>query len=340
MKRTPPALSLNDKHVNSDLERGATEAVCETGASSPQRTDALGYFDTHLPVRLLALSTSLAALSVVLLMVSCCTAQIEATATPVVTMGTSVFSGIYWTEPDKAIDIVFVPDDDYGDMTVIADRQNFLDDVSSAINSGYWENNVYFKNFLSTNFWFMTDTADVQPPVSGTCPRLTIPNLDDAAFAEQIIILHPNPLRDCAWGNIVTSEPTSFGTMVHESGHAVFMLPDEYCCDGGYWEQRPILYETEASCEGDPITHGGAYYYNDETSIGTEWVDCQSFTDVNNNTWWRSEDDIPCIMRTSGVVAREFGPADLWHINVMLQYYLDQIGTVQRFDVYAPTPWP
>ena len=36
-----------------------------------------------------------------------------------------------------------------------------------------------------------------------------------------------------------STEPTSLGTVLHETGHSPFGLADEYCCDGGYFENPP-----------------------------------------------------------------------------------------------------
>ena len=74
-------------------------------------------------------------------------------------------------------------------------------------------------------------------PTTGICPNVTWPGeVDtDGAFADLVLLLHTNTLRDCRWGRKATSEPTSYRTVVHESTHALFNIPDEYCCDGGYY---------------------------------------------------------------------------------------------------------
>ena len=48
--------------------------------------------------------------------------------------------------------------------------------------------------------------------------------------------MHKDDFRDCAPGGqrLFSSEPTSIGTVLHETGHRPFGLADEYCCDGGY----------------------------------------------------------------------------------------------------------
>jgi hypothetical protein len=52
---------------------------------------------------------------------------------------------------------------------------------------------------------------------------------------------------------VFSTEPTSLGTVLHETGHSPFGLADESCCDGGYWEQsvHPNLHNTLAGCQAD-----------------------------------------------------------------------------------------
>jgi hypothetical protein len=235
----------------------------------------------------------------------------------------TVCAAIRWQDPDQAIDVVFVPDDDYGDLSVVANLQVFLDDVSNMIDEGFWQNNAMAHNLGAFNFWFMTQTGDVQPPDEGICPNVTWPDLTDAAFAEVLVLLHPNPLRDCAFGNRVTSEPGSYRTVVHETSHGAFVLPDEYCCDGGYWEAPPVLYETEEDCNNDPENE--------------EWRDCQCFTDMQGEDWCRSEDTTGDIMSIGGITVWEYGPVD-W---VIVRGVLNGLGLGVPNDptVFAPDNW-
>lgn len=266
---------------------------------------------------------SILGMSVVLQAISACQITLSATTTPSATSGTTVFAALRWTEPDRAIDVVFVPDNDYGDQSVVANRQVFLNDVANMIDTGFYQNNAIVSNLGRFNFWFMTATGDVQPPTTGICPVVTWPDLRDAAFAEVKVLLHPNELRDCAGGGRVTSEPTSFRTVVHEFSHAAFGLPDEYCCDGGYWNIPPVLYTSQAACTGD--------------ATNAAWRNCQSFTSASGTVWWRSEDTIVDIMSADGATVWEYGPAD-W---VIARNVLSALpgGSINTPAVFAPDPW-
>jgi hypothetical protein len=240
--------------------------------------------------------------------------------------GSTVFSFLQLrTNLDEALNVVFVPDGTYGDLTVLANRQAFLDDLGDVVDTGYWQNQVFVRNFYLVNYFYMTVTGTVAaPPPGAICPTVTWPAEvnTDAAFADMVLLIHSNALRDCAFGGgRATTEPTSFGTIVHESSHALFGLPDEYCCDGGYWELPPVLYDTEAECTGD--------------AANAAWRDCESFTANSGTVWWRSEDTTFDIMSDGGNNVPEFGRAD-W---VVVRGVLDGFGTPTDPTVFAPDPW-
>ncbi|MGH2538654.1 MAG: hypothetical protein ACRDHL_14795 [Candidatus Promineifilaceae bacterium] len=260
---------------------------------------------------------------VVILATGACEITLSATSTPDPVVGGAVFAAVRWRDQDQAIDVVFIPDDDYGDMNDVADRQVFLDDVANMIDTGFYQNNAIVSNIAAINFWFMTATGNVAEPDEGICPDVTWPDLTAAAFAESIVMLHTNALRDCAFGNQVTSEPTSFRTVVHEFSHAAWGLPDEYCCDGGYFVTPPVFYAEAADCTGD--------------ADNAPWRDCDTFTASSGEDWTRSEDDTDDIMSVGGSVVLEYGQADWFVMDGILSGL--GFGAAQTPDVFAPDPW-
>lgn len=261
-------------------------------------------------------------LVVAALVLSSCELTVSATQSPGTTVGSTVFALLRWRTQNNAIDVVFVPDDDYGDLSNVANRQAFLDDIANLIDEGYWQNNGLASNLGLYNFWYMTLTGNATAG-TGICPNATWPNLTDAAFAEVILLVHPNNLRDCRWGNRATTEPTSYNTVVHESSHAMFNLPDEYCCDGGYRNMPPVLYTSAAACNADPVN--------------ATWRNCQSFTANNGTVWWRSEDATVDIMSAGGATVLEYGQAD-WVIARNVLAGLPG-ASVSDPTVFAPAAW-
>lgn len=234
---------------------------------------------------------------------------------------------------DKAFNVVFVPDASYGDLSVTANRQAFVDDMADVIENGYWQNRAYFNGLFHFNYYYMTTSGSVTPRTPDAagnfrCPTVVWPaEVDtDGAFADQLVLMHRNDLRDCGGGGRATAEPTSYRTIVHETGHGLFGLPDEYCCDSFYREVRPVLYATQAGCQGD--------------ANNASWRNCVSFTSARDgSTWWRSQGNITAnlIMLNIGTEVWESGPADWFIMNNAYQTLgSPSVGTP---DVFAPSRW-
>jgi len=249
-----------------------------------------------------------------------------------ITGTTTVFELYVVNDLDDAFNVIFVPDGSYGDMSVIANRQTFVDDVSDVIESGYWQNQAYFNGWFHYNYFYMTATGAVTarpPDANGNfqCPTVTWPAAanTDGAFADQLLLIHSNVLRDCGGGGRATAEPTSFRTVVHETGHGIFGLPDEYCCDGGYFSMAPIMYNSQVGCTGDAANAG--------------WRNCVSHTSSRNGSvWWRSQGGVTTnlIMFNGGNEVWESGPAD-WAS--MSGSYQGLGATVGAPSVFAPDRW-
>jgi hypothetical protein len=58
----------------------------------------------------------------------------------------------------------------------------------------------------------------------------------------------------------MSSEINYDKTLIHESGHALFDLKDEYCCDSSYSQQAcvPNLWSSLANCQADAPNLGYA----------------------------------------------------------------------------------
>ena len=271
------------------------------------------------------LSLLLALIALVLASLAC-EVNLPATRTPPAQVGSTVFAAIYWQTSENTIDVVFVPDSGYGDLSNLTNRQNFYDDVADLIDEGFYQNNAIVRNITLFNFWYMHTPGTVSPPSSGICPSITWPSLTDAAFAEMVVIVHRNAaIRDCGGGGRASARAGGGREwiVVHEGGHAAFSLPDEYCCDGGYWHSPPILYNSQASCNSDPAN--------------AAWRNCQSFTSVYGATWWRSEDSTVDLMSAAGPPVHEVGQAD-W---VLMRNVLTGLpgASVNDPTVFAPNSW-
>ena len=201
--------------------------------------------------------------------------------------------------PEDKIDVIFIPDTSYG-----GDRDAFIDDVWDAIENGYYANDAISGSRGKLNFYYLDDEADVTAyPDCGFTPPLGSCEAFQAAttFADSIAVLHTDDFRD--WSStkcgrrVFCSEPTSYRTFVHESGHSLFGLKDEYCCDSHYSQNNPDpnIWENETACR------------NDASAEGWDPDDCHNFCTAGSGNcgsgFWDVDPNI-CIMTCSQVCNR------------------------------------
>ena len=94
------------------------------------------------------------------------------------------------------------------------------------------------------------------------CMQFAPPSLSSfASFADTFGLLYNGVSGGCAKGlgpgaNFISMRDTS--VVLHESGHAVFGLVDEYCGDTYYTQQKhePNVWESESKCQSDAVNHG------------------------------------------------------------------------------------
>lgn len=186
--------------------------------------------------------------------------------------------------PAKTIDICFVPDVDYSRQW-----RTYLTDLEGLIYDGYHTNNMISGHKEKYAFYYTRAEGE-----SAGFPdwKLDLPSeASNMSHIDVFGIVHQTDFRDVRVGNRFSTEAASVGTAVHETGHAVFNLADEYCCDGGYSSVTPFgnLYTSQANCEAA------------NAAIGQPITNCRSYTAGNGTVWWAAEPTSPaCLMRVSG----------------------------------------
>lgn len=225
--------------------------------------------------------------------------------------------------PADKIDVIFVPNQSYN-----GNRALFLQDVKKVVTKSYLKSDPFRMNIARFNFYVYAEEAAVledfvfYPPAGGCTVFDTA-----TTFADSIAVIHPNDFRD--WSSsgcsrrVFTSEPVSYRTFVHESGHSLFGLADEYCCDGGYWqaETNPNIWSSQSACQN--------YAAANSVSPGNCTNFCPAGTQKCGSTgFWKMEPDVD-VMRCSqacglcgGADAMcQFFPACLKRVNAILGTY-------------------
>jgi hypothetical protein len=210
---------------------------------------------------------------------------------------------IQGSHSDK-IDVVFIGNESYAN-----DLAGFIHDIKTMIFLGYFGDPLLKANSKKFNFYYYS----LRGEVTGLCRNYIPQRLwSDCSFADTVALIHPYDIsiRDCNVGKeisvpvplsntLVTSENLS--VLRHESGHSLFGLVDEYCCDG-YYEQvdsNPNIYSSLGNCK------------DDAPSLGFSGSDCWNFCPANagcqgsetgyccGDGWWKV-DSAQCTMQHDG----------------------------------------
>ncbi len=183
--------------------------------------------------------------------------------------GANVVPVMFNQPSSKAVDVVLHPDQAYANGWTDA---QFLQDAATMANQALAEP-VWTQYQARINLWVSSRTGNPTWPATGTgSTTVSTIGLSDGggkeAFAEAAGIVHRRQISDGATPPVLanTRDAASNGfftinalradsanVMRHEMGHAVFTLADEYCCDGGYFQQpeNPDVYSSQANCVND-----------------------------------------------------------------------------------------
>jgi hypothetical protein len=162
----------------------------------------------------------------------------------------------------EKLDVVFIPDTDL----TLATFRSQLDEVIE---------DLYFK-YEPIKFWrglYNFYYSGRQGNYEELCKFTNPPNMADLeAVADTVAILHQTDLRDCRSGTRMSSEIDYDKTLLHETGHALFDMKDEYCCDSSYSQQAcvPNLYSSLANCQNDAARVGLPASNCTQLASGTE----------------------------------------------------------------------
>ncbi len=172
------------------------------------------------------------------------------------------------------IDIFLIPSTEYANM------REFREDAMGVIEDSYFAHSTIHAKRRAFNFWYtpFPENVSVQPDDDCEWPiwaefalKSRCPQADIGA------IIHMADCTDYSLGGVFSSEFDSVGTFLHESGHGVFGLADEYDssgCSTHYFQPSPLnlanIFEDEGKCL--------EYSLNPGT--------CHEFTTCGSGLWW------------------------------------------------------
>ncbi len=202
-------------------------------------------------------------------------------------------------DPDDVMDVVFIPDNDISNMST------FRTNVKGAIRESFFDETslqVWRRQF---NFYINPDrgTATDYDRISIDGLHQTPSNYANLSFAEGKVLMHQGNLRDYASGGLFSTEMQNRGTILHECGHALFGLADEYC-GGSHWQATdfPNNWSSLAGAQAAAASNGKTNA-DARQMCATGWYKlcydtCQMLTTGINHTSF----DRPCKARIDYVI--------------------------------------
>jgi hypothetical protein len=184
----------------------------------------------------------------------------------------------------QAMDIIFIPDEDITDLDVFRDhcRLMILEGIfGDEMTRSWWQ---FFNFYINPLDGDATTSVHRRPD-----------NWNQLTFAETQTIMHLDVFRDHAEGTLFSTEQENRGTMLHEAGHALFGLADEYY-GGGHWQlaDYPNNWKNRSDARSEaPLRHRGP---GDVRKIGrNNWYKiCYTNCQMNNSGLTVIEYDLPC----------------------------------------------
>lgn len=182
---------------------------------------------------------------------------------------------------DKVMNLVFIPD------TSMNSRMDlFYSSVGSQIDSTFHQED-WVRRFRGSYNFFINPVTAIARDFNSGLPHVLPSNHSNLSFAQGRVILHFHDIRDQAGGGYFSAEYYVRGTMLHESGHSLYRLADEYDSDdASHWEEPvfPNNWDNRADAEAAAPSYG-------KTAADVQKMGTRDWYRICNN---------PCPMRSSG----------------------------------------
>ncbi len=212
--------------------------------------------------------------------------------------------GIEIGNPNQRINLVFIPDESYITLGVMDKFLTHVEDKIADLFSVEPINN----NRDKFNFYYMEKIGSAKEGETLKPPKEFF---NDCIFADVGAILHLDYQRDhtemLTGISLYSAESLYSKSFMHESGHGIFGLADEYNGYTRYFEPNPYpnIWEAQNGCRSDA------------TATGWNPDECRAFTgplvSLIFGVWWKIDYDNDIMER--GYVQDGFGIADKRRIN-------------------------
>lgn len=195
---------------------------------------------------------------------------------------------------DNVLNLVFIPD------TSMSNRMSvFYNAVRSQIDSTFHQEDWVRRFRGSYNFFINPVTAIARDFDSGLSHVLPS-NSSNLSFAQGKVILHFHDIRDQAGSGYFSAEYYVRGTMLHESGHSLYRLADEYDSNSAsHWEEPEFPNNWDNKSDAENAASGYNKTAADVQKMGTpDWYRlCNNSCPMRSSGTPINNYDAPCRTR-------------------------------------------
>lgn len=186
----------------------------------------------------------------------------------------------------EVIDIAFFRDTDYKDSIEI-----YNDDLNGMVQKGFFGSEVFSQNRQHWSFYTTDRSANGKAIAEDVGNDALIPEfLKDFSIPgiDAFCLMHREDYTDRSLllenfhalsNNLFSAEAHNWGTAVHECGHAIFHLSDEYSgCACFQTHSSSNVFREQADCMEWNMANG------------FPTADCYAVSDIYNRDWWSAEE--------------------------------------------------
>lgn len=202
---------------------------------------------------------------------------------------------------DNVLNVVFIPD------TSMNTRMNlFYSSVGSQIDFTFHQED-WIRRFRSAYNFFINPVTAIARDFDSGLPHVPPSNSANLSFAQGKVILHFHDIRDQAGSGYFSAEYDVRGTMLHESGHSLYRLADEYDSNTAtHWEEAEFPNNWDNQSDAEAAAPG----YNKTTA---------DVKQMGSQDWYRICNDL-CPMRSSGALLNNYdAPCKTRILHTLLQ---------------------
>ncbi len=204
-------------------------------------------------------------------------------------------------DQDKVINIVFIPDTSMDSRMTL-----FRNAVRSQIDSTFHQED-WVRRFRSSYNFFINPVTAIARDFDTGQGHVLPSNSANLSFAQGRAILHFQDIRDQSGNGYFSAEYYVRGTMLHESGHALYRLADEYdSASASHWEEAEWPNNWDNQTDAEAAAPG----YNGKTAADVRVMGASDFYRICSN---------PCPMRSSGLPINNYDePCKIRIFNVLI----------------------